>query len=157
MKLTLLQVGKTTDKHLFSLIEQYSNRVQHYIGFDTITIQEPRNTKTLTPDQQKQQEGDLILRQLQLGDHLVLLDEHGREPRSVELAQWLQHKQNTLPRRLVFVIGGPYGFSPQVYERADEQLSLSRLTFSHQMVRLLFVEQIYRALTILKGEPYHHE
>ena len=157
MKIALIQVGKTTDKHLLQFIEQYSNRVQHYVGFDTITIPELRNTKALSPDQQKQQEGDLILRQLQPGDYLVLLDEHGREPRSVELAQWLQHKQNTVSRRLVFVIGGPYGFSPQVYQRANEQLSLSRLTFSHQMVRLLFVEQIYRALTILKGEPYHHE
>lgn len=113
--------------------------------------------KSFTPEQYKQQEGDLILKKVASGDYLVLLDEHGREPRSVELAQWLQHMQNTVSRRLVFVIGGPYGFSPQVYHRANEQLSLSRLTFSHQMVRLLFVEQIYRALTILKGEPYHHE
>ena len=157
MKLTLIQVGKTTDPHLIALIEQYSNRIQHYTGFETITIPELRNTKALSPQQQKEQEGQLILRQLQPADHLVLLDERGREPRSQELAQWLSHKQNTLPRRLVFAIGGPYGFSPQVYQRADEELSLSRLTFSHQMVRLFFVEQLYRAHTILRGEPYHHE
>jgi 23S rRNA (pseudouridine1915-N3)-methyltransferase len=157
MKLTLIQVGKTTDPHLIALIEQYSNRIQHYTGFETITIPELRNTKALSPQQQKEQEGQLILRQLQPADHLVLLDERGREPRSQELAQWLSRKQNTLPRRLVFAIGGPYGFSPQVYQRADEELSLSRLTFSHQMVRLFFVEQLYRAHTILRGEPYHHE
>ena len=124
--------------------------------FDITTIPELKNTKNLTEEQQKTAEGELILRQLQTSDHVVLLDEHGHEFRSVELARWLQQKQQTA-RRLVFVIGGPYGFSPAVYQRANEQLSLSRLTFSHQMVRLVFTEQLYRAMTILRNEPYHHE
>jgi 23S rRNA (pseudouridine1915-N3)-methyltransferase len=124
--------------------------------FDIVTIPELRNTKSLSEDQQKTMEGELILKQLQPSDTLVLLDEHGKEFRSIELAKWLEQKQQTA-RRLVFVIGGPYGFSEAIYKRANEQLSLSKLTFSHQMVRLVFTEQIYRACTILKGEPYHHE
>lgn len=114
------------------------------------------NTKNLSEEQQKTMEGELILKQLQPSDTLVLLDEHGKELRSIELAKWLEQKQQTA-RRLVFVIGGPYGFSEAVYSRANEKLSLSKLTFSHQMVRLVFTEQIYRACTIIKGEPYHHE
>ena len=156
MKSLLLQVGKTVNKHFIAGISDYAERISHYMPFDIITIPELRNTKNLTEEQQKAAEGDLILRQLQPSDHVVLLDEHGLELRSVELARWLQQKQQTA-RRLVFVIGGPYGFSPAVYQRANEQLSLSRLTFSHQMVRLVFVEQLYRACTIIKGEPYHHE
>ena len=124
--------------------------------FAVSVIPELKNTKSLSEEQQKVLEGELILKQLQPADTVVLLDEHGREPRSVELAAWLEKKLQTA-RRLVFVIGGPYGFSPAVYERANEQLSLSRLTFSHQMVRAIFVEQLYRACTIIKGEPYHHE
>ena len=156
MKTLLLQVGKTTDKHIQTLVADYVERIAHYMPFEVLTIPELRNTRSLTEHQQKNAEGELILRQLQAGDCVVLLDEHGQEPRSVELAQWLQRKQQT-GRRLVFVIGGPYGFSPAVYERASEQLSLSRLTFSHQLVRLVFAEQLYRACTIIKGEPYHHE
>ena len=156
MKSLLLQVGKTVNKHFIAGISDYAERISHYMPFDIITIPELRNTKNLTEEQQKAAEGDLILRQLQPSDHVVLLDEHGLELRSVELARWLQQKQQTA-RRLVFVIGGPYGFSPAVYARANEQLSLSRLTFSHQMVRLVFTEQLYRACTIIKGEPYHHE
>ena len=124
--------------------------------FDIVTIPELKNTKSLSEDQQKTMEGELILKQLQPSDTLVLLDEHGKELRSIELAKWLEQKQQTA-RRLVFVIGGPYGFSEAVYSRANEKLSLSKLTFSHQMVRLVFTEQIYRACTIIKGEPYHHE
>ena len=156
MKSLLLQVGKTVNKHFIAGISDYAERISHYMPFDIITIPELRNTKNLTEEQQKAAEGDLILRQLQPSDHVVLLDEHGLELRSVELARWLEQKQQTA-RRLVFVIGGPYGFSPAVYQRANEQLSLSRLTFSHQMVRLVFTEQLYRACTIIKGEPYHHE
>ena len=156
MKSVLLQVGKTVNKHFTAGISDYAERISHYMPFDIITIPELRNTKNLTEEQQKAAEGDLILRQLQPSDHVVLLDEHGLELRSVELARWLQQKQQSA-RRLVFVIGGPYGFSPAVYQRANEQLSLSRLTFSHQMVRLVFTEQLYRACTIIKGEPYHHE
>ena len=156
MKTLLLLVGKTTDKHFLASINDYVERIGHYMPFELVTIPELKNTKHLSEQQQKVAEGELILRQLQPQDTVVLLDEHGRELRSVELAQWLQQKQATA-RRLVFVIGGPYGFSPAVYTRAQEQLSLSKLTFSHQMIRLIFTEQIYRACTIIKGEPYHHE
>ena len=124
--------------------------------FEGVTIPELKNTKSLSEEQQKQAEGELILKQLQPLDTVVLLDEHGRQYRSIEFARWLSQKQQTA-RRLVFVIGGPYGFSSDVYARANEQLSLSLMTFSHQMIRLTFTEQIYRACTIIKGEPYHHE
>ena len=156
MKTILILVGKTTDKHFQAAISDYADRITHYMPFDIVTIPELKNTKSLSEEQQKTMEGELILKQLQPSDTLVLLDEHGKELRSIELAKWLEQKQQTA-RRLVFVIGGPYGFSEAVYKRANEQLSLSRLTFSHQMVRLVFTEQIYRACTIIKGEPYHHE
>ena len=156
MKTLLILVGKTTDKHFQASINDYVERIGHYMPFEMVTIPELKNTKHLSEQQQKVAEGELILRQLQAQDTVVLLDEHGHELRSVELARWLQQKQATA-RRLVFVIGGPYGFSPAVYARAQEQLSLSKLTFSHQMIRLIFTEQIYRACTIIKGEPYHHE
>ena len=156
MKTILILVGKTTDKHFQAGISDYVERIGHYMPFDIVTIPELKNTKNLSEEQQKTMEGELILKQLQPSDTLVLLDEHGKELRSIELAKWLEQKQQTA-RRLVFVIGGPYGFSEAVYSRANEKLSLSRLTFSHQMVRLVFTEQIYRAGTIIKGEPYHHE
>lgn len=157
MKATLILVGKTVNKNFVTLIEEYAQRVTHYIGFDIITIPELRNTKSLTAEQQKTAEGELILKQLQPGDCVVLLDEHGKELRSVEFSTWMERKMQTVSKRLVFVIGGPYGFSPAVYDVAQEKLSLSRMTFSHQMVRLIFVEQLYRAMTIMRGEPYHHE
>ena len=152
----MILVGKTADKHFAAGIDDYVGRIGHYMPFSVVVIPELKNTKNLDQEQQKEMEGRLIMAQLQPSDTVVLLDEHGKEPRSVELAQWLERKQQTA-RRLVFVIGGPYGFAQQVYARANEQLSLSRLTFSHQMVRLIFVEQIYRACTIMRGEPYHHE
>jgi 23S rRNA (pseudouridine1915-N3)-methyltransferase len=157
MKVALVLVGKTVNKHFVELIDEYAGRVKHYIGFDIITIPELKNTKSLSVDQQKQQEGDLILKQLQAGDHVVLLDEHGKEFRSVEFSSYMEQKMQTVNKRLVFVIGGPYGFSPDVYGKANEKISLSKMTFSHQMVRLIFVEQLYRAMTIMRGEPYHHE
>jgi 23S rRNA (pseudouridine1915-N3)-methyltransferase len=156
MKTILILVGKTTDKHFQAGISDYTARIGHYMPFDIVTIPELKNTKSLSEEQQKTMEGELILKQLQPSDTLVLLDEHGKELRSIELAKWLEQKQQTA-RRLVFVIGGPYGFSDDVYARANEKMSLSKLTFSHQMVRLVFTEQIYRACTIIKGEPYHHE
>ena len=156
MKTILILVGKTTDKHFQAGISDYVERIGHYMPFDIVTIPELKNTKNLSEEQQKTMEGELILKQLQPSDTLVLLDEHGKELRSIELAKWLEQKQQTA-RRLVFVIGGPYGFSEAVYSHANEKLSLSKLTFSHQMVRLVFTEQIYRACTIIKGEPYHHE
>lgn len=156
MKTELILVSKTTDKHLAAGINDYTERIGHYMPFGITVIPDLKNTKSLSEEQQKNREGELILQKLQPSDTVVLLDEHGKEFRSIEFADWLQKKQNTV-RRLVFVIGGPYGFSEEVYARANEQLSLSKMTFSHQMVRLLFVEQIYRACTIIKGEPYHHE
>lgn len=156
MKTLLILVGKTTDRHFQAGIADYVGRISHYMPFDLMTIPELKNTKSLTEEQQKVAEGELIMRQFQTGDTVVLLDEHGRELRSVEFARWLEQKRNTA-RRLVFVIGGPYGFSEAVYARANEQLSLSKMTFSHQMVRLVFTEQVYRACTIIRGEPYHHE
>ena len=156
MKTLLILVGKTTDKHFQAGISDYAERISHYMPFDIVTIPELRNTKSLSEDQQKTAEGELILKQIQVSDTVVLLDEHGKEQRSIDFARWLSQKQQTA-RRLVFVIGGPYGFSPEVYARANEKLSLSQMTFSHQMVRLIFTEQLYRACTIIKGEPYHHE
>ena len=146
MKTLLVLVGKTANKHFVAGIKDYHERIEHYMPFDITVIPELKNTKNLSNEQQKEREGELILE----------LDEHGAEYRSIEFANWLQKKQLTA-RRLVFVIGGPYGFSPSVYSRANEKISLSRMTFSHQMVRLIFTEQFYRACTIIKGEPYHHE
>ena len=156
MKTILILVGKTVNKHFVAGINDYAERISHYMPFEIVTIPELRNTKNLSEEQQKLSEGDLILRQIQPSDTVVLLDEHGKEFRSIEYARWLQQKQQT-SRRLVFVIGGPYGFSDAVYSRANEKISLSKMTFSHQMVRLIFTEQLYRACTIIKGEPYHHE
>jgi len=156
MKTELILVGKTVNKHFFAGIKDYTERISHYMPFEIKVIPELKNTKNLSEEQQKQREGELILKMLQTGDTVVLLDEHGEEYRSTEFARWLQKKQATA-RRLVFIVGGPYGFSDEVYSRANEKISLSRMTFSHQMVRLIFTEQIYRACTIIKGEPYHHE
>ncbi len=156
MKTTLILVGKTTNKHITACINDYVERIGHYMPFELITIPELKNTKNLSEEQQKEREGELILKQVQSQDILVLLDEHGQEFRSIEFASWIQKKQQAV-RRLVFVIGGPYGFSSAVYQRGNEKISLSKMTFSHQMVRMIFSEQLYRACTIIKGEPYHHE
>lgn len=156
MKTELILVGKTVNKHFVAGIKDYVERIGHYMPFNITVIPELKNTKSLSEEQQKEREGEMILKLVQPSDTVVLMDEHGQEFRSVEFAQWLQKKQNTA-RRLLFVIGGPYGFSDAVYARSNEKISLSRMTFSHQMVRLIFTEQIYRACTIIKGEPYHHE
>ena len=156
MKTILILVGKTTDKHFQAGITDYAQRISHYMPFEIVTIPELKNTKSLSEQQQKDAEAALILKNVQPSDTLVLLDEHGVEHRSVEFASWLERQQQTA-RRLVFVIGGPYGFAQSVYDRANGKISLSRMTFSHQMVRLIIVEQIYRAFTIIRGEPYHHE
>lgn len=157
MKTTLLVVGKTVEKHYITIVNDYTERVKHYISFDIEVIPELKNTKSLTQEQQKEKEGELILKALQPGDTVVLLDEGGKEFRSVEFASWMERKLNTVNKRLVFVIGGPYGFSPSVYAATSEKLSLSKMTFSHQMIRILFVEQLYRAMNILNGGAYHHE
>jgi 23S rRNA (pseudouridine1915-N3)-methyltransferase len=156
MKTLLLMVGKTVNTHFVISMDDYVKRIKHYMPFDVVTIPEIKNTKSITEEQQKEREGEAILKAIQPSDTVILMDEHGKEMRSIEFAQWMERKR-TEPRRLVFVIGGPYGFSSSLYERANEKISLSRMTFSHQMVRLIFTEQIYRACTIIKGEPYHHE
>lgn len=156
MKITLLVVGKTTDSHIEALLQEYQRRLGHYISFSFNVIPELKNTKSLTAEQQKYQEGELILRAVAANADLILLDERGKEYRSIEFAEYLQKKMLS-GRDVVFVVGGPYGFSEAVYQRANGKISLSKMTFSHQMVRLFFVEQIYRAMTILRGEPYHHE
>lgn len=157
MKFTLLVVGRTVEKHYITAINDYAERTKHYVSFDIEVIPELKNTKSLSMEQQKEKEGELILKALQSGDVPVLLDEHGKEFRSIEFAAWIERKMHTVSKRLVFIIGGPYGFSPAVYTAAQEKISLSKMTFSHQMIRLIFVEQLYRAMTILNNGPYHHE
>ena len=157
MKFTLLVVGKTVEKHYIDAINDYTERTKHYTSFDIEVIPELKNTKSLSMEQQKEKEGELILKALQPGDVVVLLDEHGKEFRSIEFANWIERKMHTVNKRLVFIIGGPYGFSQAVYGAAQEKISLSKMTFSHQMIRLIFVEQLYRAMTILNNGPYHHE
>ncbi len=157
MKFILLVVGKTVEKHYITAIADYVERTKHYTSFDMEVIPELKNTKSLSMEQQKEKEGELILKALQPGDVVVLLDEHGKEFRSVEFASWIERKMHTVNKRLVFIIGGPYGFAPSVYAAAQEKISLSKMTFSHQMIRLIFVEQLYRALSILNNSPYHHE
>ena len=156
MTTTLLFVGKTTDAHIDALCQDYLKRLTHYLPVKVQVIPELRNTKAMTPDQQKQAEGELILRAVPQSAELILLDEHGKEYRSIEFAQQIQKKMSS-GRDIFFAIGGPYGFSQAVYDRANSKISLSQMTFSHQMVRLFLIEQIYRAMTILRGEPYHHE
>ena len=156
MKIELIQVGKTVNRIFVDGINEYLGRIKRYVPFSITTIPEIKNTKSLSESQQKNLEASLILKQIQAQDTVVLLDEHGKEFRSVEFAAWLE-KQQQVARRLVFVIGGPYGFAESVYERANSKISLSKMTFSHQMVRMIFCEQLYRACTIIQGEPYHHE
>lgn len=157
MKIKLLAIGKTDNKQLTQLIDEYQNRLKHYIKFDFEVIPDLKNAKNLSEVQQKEKEGELILAKLQNTDQLVLLDDKGKQFTSVEFANHLQKKMNSGIKQLVLVIGGPYGFSDAVYEKAQGKLSLSKMTFSHQMIRLFVVEQIYRAFTILRNEPYHHE
>ncbi|MDY2942442.1 MAG: 23S rRNA (pseudouridine(1915)-N(3))-methyltransferase RlmH [Paludibacteraceae bacterium] len=156
MKIRLFLVGKTTDSQLTSLIEDYQNRLKHYVPFSLEVLPELRNSKSLSGEQQKTAEGEMILKAVSAAEEMILLDEHGKEFRSVEFSEYLQKKMSA-GRDIVFVVGGPYGFSEAVYQRANGKISLSKMTFSHQMVRLFFVEQIYRAMTILRHEPYHHE
>jgi len=157
MRVTLLCVGKTDDNLFIAAMERYQSRLKHYIHFSIVALPDIKNTKHLTADQQKAKEGETILKNLSPSDHVLLLDERGREYRSIEFANHLSKLMVGGVQHVVFVVGGPYGFSDAVYRRANGEISLSRMTFSHQMVRLFFVEQLYRAFTILKGEPYHHE
>jgi len=157
MKVTLLEVGKTEADYLKRGIDIYLKRISHYLPFKEVVIPALKNTANLSEEVQKQKEGALILAQLQQGDELILLDEKGTTFSSVLFAKYVEKKMTAGTRNLFFVIGGPYGFSNEVYERANGKISLSPMTFSHQMVRLIFVEQFYRAMSILNGEPYHHE
>ena len=157
MKTILLVVGRTVEQHYITAINDYIERTKRYISFDMEVIPEPKNTKSLTEEQQQEKEGELICKFLQSGDVVVLLDENGKEFRSVEFASWMEKKMANVNKRLIFIIGGPYGFSPKVYQTAHEKISMSKMTFSHQMIRLIFTEQLYRAMNILHGGPYHHE
>src|SRR5690606_10081037 len=157
MKITLLCIGKTDDGFILSGMENYMKRLKHYIPFQMQVIPDIKNAKNLTQEQQKQKEGELLLKNIQKLDFIVLLDERGKEYTSMQFSTFIEQKMVGSVNHLVFVIGGPYGFSAEVYQRANQQLSLSKMTFSHQMIRLFFVEQVYRAFTIMRGEPYHHE
>ena len=157
MKITLLTVGKTDKDWVRQGLDIYVSRLKHYIPFSIVEIPELKNVSALSKDQIKSKEGELILKNIRPSDELVLLDERGRQYTSVELAKVIQDRITYSGRDMVFVIGGAYGFSQAVYDRADSRISLSKMTFSHQMVRAIFAEQIYRAFTIMRGEPYHHE
>lgn len=157
MKILVLAIGKTDEQWVQEALLKYSRRLQHYLPFEFEVIPDLKNTKNLSEAQQKEKEGSLILKKLNPTDKVVLLDEKGKEYRSVEFAKHLQQQMNSGVKRLVFIIGGPYGFSPELYAKAQGKLALSKMTFSHQMIRPFFVEQLYRAMTILKNEPYHHE
>ena len=156
MKIQLLLTGKTTDARLASLIDDYQQRLKHYVPFELVVIPDIKNAKSLSQDQLKTAEGEAILSRLTPAMDVLLLDEHGREFRSIEYADFLQKKM-TSGKDLTLIIGGAYGFSEAVYQRANGKISLSQMTFSHQMIRLMAIEQLYRAMTILRNEPYHHE
>lgn len=157
MKITLLSVGKTDKDSLSTLIKEYEKRINRYTAFETVVVPDIKSSKKLPEKDQKTLEGNNILKALQPTDYVVLLDDKGTQYSSTEFADFIEKKSHSVSKRMVFVIGGPYGFSDEVYSRANEKVSLSRMTFTHQMVRLVFTEQLYRVMTILKGEPYHHE
>lgn len=157
MKILLLVVGKIDEDYIFDGVDKYRNRLKHYIGFEYEEIPDLKNRKALSKDQQKKKEADLIFSTLKMGDKVVLLDEKGKSFGSVEFSKYLQKKMNSGIKRLVFIVGGPYGFNTSIYDKCQDKLSMSKMTFSHQMVRLFLCEQLYRAMTILKNEPYHHE
>lgn len=150
-------IGRTSARYLQDGIDGYVKRLAHYIPFELRYLPDIKTTKSLTSERQKELEGEQFLAQLQPGDFLVLLDERGKEMTSRDFATYIYRKMQCVPKRMIFVIGGPYGFSQAVYQRADDKISLSKMTFSHEMVRLFFTEQLYRAMTILRGEPYHHD
>lgn len=157
MKIVLLSVGKTDNLHFAELIETYIKRVNFYIPFEMIIVPDPRNRKSTSESEQKIAESSLLIKTLQPSDYVVLLDDKGKQYTSTEFALYLEKKTHTVPKRLVFVVGGPYGFSQEMHNVANEKISLSKMTFTHQMVRLIFIEQLYRAMTIIQNEPYHHE
>jgi len=156
MRISLLQTGKTRDRFIIEGVEEFRKRVVHYVPFSIETIPDLKNSRNMSMKEVQQKEGAMILKRIKPGDYLVLLDEGGKEFRSIGFAKHLNSLEGRV-NHVIFLIGGPYGFSEELYKRGNEKLSLSRLTFSHQLIRLLFMEQLYRAFTILKGEPYHHE
>ncbi|WP_298556236.1 23S rRNA (pseudouridine(1915)-N(3))-methyltransferase RlmH [uncultured Algibacter sp.] len=156
MTIALITIGKTDNKQLTSLIDDYIKRLGHYIKFNLDVIPDIKKSKNLSEAQQKQKEGELILNKIKPTDTLILLDENGKQYDSLLFSSYLQKHMNSGIKRLVFVIGGPYGFSDEVYKKANGKISLSKMTFSHQMIRLFFIEQVYRGFTILRNEPYHH-
>ena len=156
MKVKLVLIGKTDLNYLKEGINEYEKRLKHYLPMEIVVIPDLKNTKKLSEDQQKQKEGELILGQIKDGDFTVLLDEKGKEFSSVDFSKFIEKQMISGLRNLIFVVGGPYGFSDKIYKRANTKISLSKMTFSHQMVRMIFLEQLYRAMTIIKGEPYHH-
>jgi 23S rRNA (pseudouridine1915-N3)-methyltransferase len=157
MRVALLQTGKTADRNLSPAIDDYASRIRKYNVFDILTVPDLKNTRNMPPLEQKEKEGKKILQMLGKDDYVILLDEHGKELRTKEFSELLEKSMMTARKRIVFVIGGAWGFSDEVYSRCDMKLSLSKMTFPHQLVRLLFLEQLYRAFTVIKGEPYHHE
>jgi 23S rRNA (pseudouridine1915-N3)-methyltransferase len=157
MKITLAVIGKTNNPFLTDGIMEYSKRLSHYLPFDIVYLQDAKNSKKISEEQQKTAEGSIILSFLDKSDYVVLLDEHGNEYTSLEFSKYIAKKMNSVSKRLVFIVGGPYGFSDEVYRRGNEKISLSKMTFSHEMIRLIFAEQLYRAMTIINNEPYHHE
>ncbi|MBN1926196.1 MAG: 23S rRNA (pseudouridine(1915)-N(3))-methyltransferase RlmH [Prolixibacteraceae bacterium] len=157
MKITLLETGKTEAAYLQIGIEGYRKRLLHYISFEELVIPGLKNTRNLTQEQQKTKEGELMINYLKPADEFILLDEKGKSFSSAGFAGYIEKKMVAGTRSMVFAIGGPYGFSDEVYNKASDRISLSEMTFSHQMVRLIFIEQLYRAMTIIKGEPYHHQ
>lgn len=157
MKIRLLCIGKTDDRYIQEGVEKYLKRLKHYVSFQIVELPDIKNVKNLSENQQKDREGDLLLKNIHAQDFVVLLDERGKEFRSIEFSAYLEQKMLSSTAQLVFIIGGPYGFSAAVQQRANYTISLSKMTFSHQMIRLFLVEQLYRAYSIMRGEPYHHE
>jgi 23S rRNA (pseudouridine1915-N3)-methyltransferase len=157
VKILLFVTGKTDEPYLEEGIRKYTDRIIHYLPFEIVVFQDLKNRRSLSPDQQKKLEGEVILSKLQSGDEVFLLDEKGRQPSSRGFSEIIEKQMLSGQKRLIFIVGGPYGFSAEMYARAQGKLSLSGMTFSHQMVRLIFVEQLYRALTIIKGEQYHND
>ncbi len=157
MKICLFVVGKTNHNYLSPGIDDYTRRVNHYVPFSIQFIADAKNTRNMTQAQQKVAEGQNLLANFEASDYVVLLDEHGKEMKSIEFSAYIEKKMQNVPKRLVFVVRGPYGFSEDVYNRANEKISLSKMTFPHDLIRLVFCEQLYRAYTIMHNEPYHHE
>jgi 23S rRNA (pseudouridine1915-N3)-methyltransferase len=157
MKIQLLVVGKTGQDFVETGLNEFNSRLKHYIPFEMEVVPDIKNVRNLSFEQQKEKEGENLLKSLQTGDYVVLLDERGKEFTSLQFAEYLEKKTHSVAKRLVFIIGGPYGFSKKVQNAAHEKIALSKMTFSHQLIRLIFMEQIYRALTILNNQPYHHE